>query len=152
MLLRRLFFLFVTWIFLVVLVARLAGGLGALWHPAVLGLVLVLPWLAALVAHGARETSGALVDAMDRRPDDIPPDRRRLSATVLRTVGGASVTGGVLGLFAALVQTFNFLASSGGQASPIELVAGVSVGLLAPLYGVALRSFLFAPLADGIEG
>lgn len=152
MLARRITFLALTWLVLVALAARILGGLDGLAHPAVLGHVLVLPWLAALVAHGPRGCSGALLDAFDARPEDVPPERRRVSAVVLRTVGSASVAGGVLALFATMVHTFNTLAASAGQASPIDVVAGLSSGLLAPLYGIALRAFLFAPLADAVEG
>ncbi|MCB9916413.1 MAG: hypothetical protein H6828_14890 [Planctomycetes bacterium] len=87
-----------------------------------------------------------------RGPEDLPAARREASLAALRSAGAASVAVGLLGLLGTLLAALQVTAASAGNASPAELVAAMGAGLLAPLYGVALRAFLYAPLAEGLAG
>lgn len=148
---RRIAFLLATWALLLLVAQRLVGDLTLLANPIVVLPVLVLPWFAVLVAHGPAETFAALRDAFDPRPEDLPHPRRAVSAAVLRTVAGASLAGGFLGLFAGVIQTLNTIASTGGQAHPTDLIVGVGTSFVAPLHGLVLRTFLYEPLASSLE-
>lgn len=151
MALRRTTFLLLTWALLLLVAQRLVGDLAGLANPIVVLPVLVLPWLAVLVAHGPAESFAGLRDGFDPRPEDLPHPRRDVSAAVLRTVASASLAGGFLGLFSGVIQTLNTIASSGGQAHPTELIVGVGTSFVAPLYGLALRTFFYEPLAASLE-
>ena len=151
MLIRRLTFLTLTWVLLLVLVGRLLGGLDQLASPDVILPVFILPWLAVIVAHGPKGCFDALADAFDDRPEDIPAARRAVSAVVFRTVGSASVAGGLLGLLAGVVHTMSVVAATSGQASPTGIIVSVGTSFVLPLYGLTLRTFLFEPLAMSLE-
>ena len=151
MLVRRLIFLTLTWSLLLVLFNRLLGGLGQLASPDVILPVFILPWLAVIVAHGPKGCFDALADAFDDRPEDIPAARRAASAVVFRTVGSASVAGGLIGLLAGVVHTMSVVGASSGQASPTGIIISVGTSFVVPLYGLTLRTFLFEPFAMSLE-
>lgn len=151
MLVRRLIFLTLTWSLLLVLLSRLLGGLGQLASPDVIIPVFVLPWLAVMVAHGPKGCFEALADAFDDRPEDIPAARRSASAVVFRTVGSASVAGGLIGLIAGVVYTMSVVTATGGQANPTGIIISVGTSFVVPLYGLTLRTFLFEPFAMSLE-
>lgn len=152
MLLRRLLGLFALWSVLALFVSRTTGGnLGAFVHLPMLLLVLAVPFLVASIAHGPSACAAALVDALGSE-GDLPGERRRASTAVLRTLGGVSVAMGVVAVLLGMIGVLHGIAVSSGQASTSEMAFGVAALMVAPLYGVGVRAFLWDPLADAVEG
>ena len=83
---------------------------------------------------------------------DLPAERRADSVTALRTLGGASVAMGVVAVLLGMIGVFNSIAATSGQAHPAEMAFGIAGLMIAPLYGVAVRVFLWDPLASALEG
>ena len=149
MLTRRLFLL-ALWGTLIWIAVRLIGSPGLLVDPPVLAFVLGAGLLAGLAAVGPGEFWGSLADGW-AGGEGLPTERRWASATTLRSVGGAALGAGVLGFLGAMIAAFNSIASSGGQANAADFVGGLPGMVLGPVYGLALKSFVFDLLAEGLE-
>jgi flagellar motor component MotA len=150
MLVQRLVGLVVLWSALALFVSRTSGDLASLVHGPMFLMVVAVPVLVAGLAHGPRALAAALADAFGG--GDLPAARRRSSALTLRTLGGASVAIGIVAVLLGMIGVMNTIASSGGQASPMDLAFGVAGLMVGPLYGVSVRVFLWDPLADAVEG
>ena len=50
------------------------------------------------------------------------------------------------------IATINSFAASGGEAEAIDFVFALGTMVLAPIYGLLLRSFLYDPLASALAG
>jgi len=148
---RKPLALLLTWAVVVLVANRLAFSPRLWFDPAVLAYVLVVPLLVGLAAVGPRDLVWTLRDALGPDPDELPAARRAQAAATLAALSGASVAAGVLGFFGMLINTFNAIAMSGGLAQPSQLLSGVPAMTLAPVYGLALKAFLFDPLAEGLE-
>lgn len=148
---RKPLALLLTWGVLVLVANRLAFSPRLWFDPAVLAYVLALPLLVGVAMVGPAELLRVFQDAFAARPEDLSIERRAHAAATLNALGGCAVAAGVLGLFGMLIAAFNSIASSGGQASAHDLLAGVPSMVLAPVYGLALKAFLFDALAEGLE-
>ena len=141
-----------TWTVLLLVGLRMVPSARDLLDLPVLAYVLFLPWLGALAVHPPAAFMAALRDACAARPEELPAERRAASAVVLRGLGRLALVAGILGFFAAVIATFNTLSASAGQASPMEVVGHLPGMLIAPVYGLAFKSFLYDFLADGLDG
>lgn len=148
----RLCTLLSAWLLLALAVQRLAPGPGFFLAPAPLALVLGLPLLAGLCAWEPRALLGALRDGLDRRPEDLPAERRERSRRILSSLAGASIASGLLLMLATAVA---FLLEATLEPMPAEperrTLGALGSMLLAPAYGVALAFFLYRPLAGACE-
>ncbi len=149
---RRILALLLTWTVLVLVANRLVASPRLLFDPPVVAYVAVVTLLAGLASTGPRGLVSALGDALSRDAADLPEERRRVGASTLRSLGGAAVAAGLLGFFGVLIATFNGIVSTSGQASPHDVFLGLPAMVIAPLYGMALKAFLFDALAEGLEG
>ncbi len=149
---RKPFAIALLWIVVTWVAVRLVGSPLVLLDPPVLAFVLVIPALSALTCVGPRGMGQALGDAFSGKSEDLPLERRLASASTLRSMGSAAIAAGLIGFLGVVVATFNTIASTGGQASPMEFVGALPGMILGPLYGLALKGFLFDVLADGLEG
>ena len=148
----RILYLAGTWIVLLLVGLQMVPSARDLFDLPVLAYVLFLPWLGSLAVHTPAALTAALRDVCTSRAEELPAERRAASAVVLRGLGGLSLVAGLLGFFAAVIATFQTLTASAGQASPMEVVGGLPGMLIAPVYGLALKAFLYDFLADGLEG
>ena len=148
----RTLYLVATWIVLLLVGLEMVPSARDLFNLPVLAYVLFLPWLGSLAVHSTASLTAALRDAFASRPEELPAERRADSASVLRGLGALSLVAGLLGFFAAVIATFQTLTASAGQASPMEVVGGLPGMLIAPVYGLALKTFLYDFLADGLDG
>jgi hypothetical protein len=143
--------LLLSWTVVVVVANRLVPDPGLWFDPAALAYVVVLPLLIGLATAGPGQLAEAFRDGLSMRPADLPAERRAAAASILHSMGGTAVAAGLLGFFGMLITTFNGIASSDGQATPGNLLGEVPSMVLAPLYGLALKTFLFDPLGQGLE-
>ena len=148
----RTLYLIGTWIVLILVGLEMVPTAGDLFDLPVLAYVLFLPWLGALAVHSPAALMAAMRDAWTARAEELPAERRAASAVVLRGLGGLSLVAGLLGFFAAAIAMFQTLTASAGQASPMEIIGGLPGMLIAPVYGLALKTFLYDFLADALDG
>jgi len=139
------------WTLLGAVIYYFLPGLPQIFEPRTGLFVLALPWLISFAGMGPGAVLSALRDPLLRDVADLPHARRMRSAGILRKLGSISVSAGILAFFASAIATLNSIASSGGQANPMEFVAGAPAALLAPLFGYFLCSFVYEPLAVSIE-
>jgi hypothetical protein len=57
----------------------------------------------------------------------------------------------MVGLFGAVLSMFTTIAVTGGQGNPAEVVWRLGTLMLSPLYALAIKAFLYDPLAARIE-
>ena len=114
MLVQRLIGLVLLWSVLALFVTRTSGDLASFVHVPMILMVVAVPVLVAGVAHGPALVAAALADAFGG--GELPPDRRRASALVLRSLGGVSVAMGVVAVLLGMIGVLNSIASSGRNA------------------------------------
>lgn len=149
---RKPIALLLTWTVLVLVGLRLVPSARLLFDPPVMAYVVIVPLLAGLAIAGPQGLYRALRDALAGDAEDLPQPRRSEGASLLRSLGGAAVASGLLGFFTVMIATFNRLAASGGQTEASDLLLGLPAMVIAPVYGLALKAFLFDALADALEG
>tara|TARA_R110002126_G_scaffold28577_6_gene95337 strand:+ start:5863 stop:6363 length:501 start_codon:yes stop_codon:yes gene_type:complete len=130
----------------------LGGDLASLVHVPALVFICGVPVLVAALAYRPQSVAHAFVDAFGSHPGDLPHDRRDTSVAVLRTLGGTALALGIFLVLLGMIALLNAVAASPDQAHPAEIASGVAGLMIAPLYGVAIRVFLWDPLANGLEG
>lgn len=148
----RLLILAAPWALLILLGVRTTGDAASLFHGPALILVVGVPFLVAALAHRPGNVGRALVDAFAGEAADLPSERRAQSVAVLRTLGGTALAMGIVAVLLGMIAILNALATAGGQTPTTQLAMGVGGLMIAPLYGVAVRVFLWDPLANALEG
>jgi len=140
------------WILLGIVLNQFLPSLPQLLEPRSALFVFGLPWLVCCAGHGIREVSDCIRAALTQNAADLDLSARLRSAGLLYKLGGLSLSAGVLAFFASAVAALNSIASTGGQANAIEMVAVAPAALLAPLFGFLLSAFVYGPLASSVEG
>ena len=149
----RLIALVAPWGVLILMGSHALGGdLSSLVHVPALVLICGAPVLVGALAYRPQAVAHALVDAFAANPGDLPHERRATSVAVLRTLGGVALALGVLSILLGMIALLNVVASNGGQPHSAEIASGAAGLMISPLYGVAIRVFLWDPLANGLEG
>ena len=149
--LPRLAALALAWIVLALVGVRAVPSAGYLVDLRSAALVFFLPWVVAFAVHGVLPSLRALRDGLSSAEGDLPPERRADSAAILVSLGGLSFAAGLVGLLGTFVSILNAIATAGGQVDPSRFVLGLGAMLLAPIYGLVLRSFLYDPLAAALD-
>jgi len=114
--------------------------------------VVALPLLVVGVTHSPKAVWDALASGFTNRLEDRPREARLASAALLRSLGAVSLSAGMVGLFGAVLAMFHTIAVTGGQGNPAEVVWRLGSLMLSPLYALAVKAFLYDPLAARIEG
>lgn len=143
--------LFNSWALLLFLLQSFIPELGSIIEWRTLLFVLAIPPFFAFAVLGGPDVLCALRWGVGLGDDELPSECRQRYVGTLRLIGDLSLGAGVFAFFATVIATFNVLAASAGQASPLEVVAGASTTFLAPLYGFLLRSFVYGPMAAGLD-
>ena len=147
----RLALVLVIWSLVGIAVARGMPEPSLLFNGKGLLLVVVPPWLVAAVLTSPASLVRAIPDALARRVEDLPPERRAAAASVLRQLGSLTLGFGVAALFLATIGVFQAVAVSPSVTPARALMAGPATGLLAAAYGFALKVLLYDVLAAAVE-
>lgn len=150
-LITRYLALVVAWSALFVAISAIAPDVSLLFDPRTVAFVTLFPWLVACIGFPFRDLGASLADAVRPGIRDLPVERRVQSARVLRAVGGLTLATGVIAFFGTYLNLLSGLALKTGTATKTDYITGFSAMLLAPLYGLALRAFLYDPIATSIE-
>lgn len=143
--------LVLAWLLLCFVGARAVPSASYLVDLRSAALVLLLPWVVAFAVHGAGPSVRALRDGFASSSGDLSPERRADSAAILGSLGGLSFAAGLVGLIGTFVATLHAVAASAGTAQPADFVLALGTMVLAPIYGLLLRSFFYDPLASGLR-
>lgn len=139
------------WAFVGATLAQFLPSAPRILEPRTALFVIALPWLVSFAGFGPGDVLRAARDPFARDPSELPLERRRCSAGMLRKLGGLTLTTGTIAFFASTLTTFQVMASTGGQANPMEVVVAAPAALLAPLTGFILNAFVYEPLAASLE-
>lgn len=150
--LTRYVALVVAWSALFVGVSAIAPDVALLLDLRTAAWVVLFPWLVAWIGFPLRDIGAALGDASRLNVRDLPLERRMQSARVLRAVGGLTLATGIVAFFGTYINLLSGIAMTTRTVTTADYMNGLGAMLLAPLYGLALRAFLYDPVAASIEG
>jgi len=113
--------------------------------------LLAMPPLVLATAYPLRAVGRAIRDGLDGAPAELPAELRSTSAAILRNLAGVSFGTGLVVFLGSMVATFNAIAGSGGQVGSGHILESMGTMFLGPVYGLALKAFLYDPLAAGLD-
>ena len=120
----------------------------AAWlDPVSLTLVVVVPWLSC----GPRAAATAVRAALDAGPPGAQPLERVVrprDASALRSLGDDATAAGVAAAIVLFVAQLRGLALAPSSPGAQALLTTLHAMALGPAYGLALRAFVYRPLAE----
>lgn len=149
-LLRRVAPLLVGALFLFVTSNARWGHATALVDPVGLAVVLFLPWITLASTDSVHAAGATFSDAFLKRPSGTPSTRLVSTRSRLRFVAGASIAAGVIVACMGLVEEINAIAGAKGNVDAGVWPRFAASMLLGPLYGIALKTFLYDPAESAL--
>lgn len=150
----RLVCLALAWAVLLLVARAAAGAFDWLVDPRAAVFAIALPLLLVAASSAPRDLAEAFRDALRADCADLPAPRRERGAGVLRSLGGLSLAAGVVAMLGSAIGVLGEIAETAGQVTGSAtgfLAARWGAMLVAPVYGLALKFFLYDPLAQALE-